>query len=277
MIRDPVLNLAVAERGSSWFTLWNVYLAYGCADALALGKRDRQQGKPSGSAVHTQWWTWSYAPVESVLVRRAAVHSPEELRQLALGDPRMWLVVSARYFQTLGFYTEHLDLPNDLLLDTIKEAVRWHWDGPLPPEEVASDMQLADMILLLGDRSRVWWRDLEGVFAGEDAYVTTLTEWATISRGAFAPEQIIERWHSDDGPADIDFMLGSQRYRVAHPNLRDDFLNIAILSDINRLIGDSGYHFAVCDNLGMPNWVVALTREEEDRLRHDRGWSFLAL
>ena len=189
----------------------------------------------------------------------------------------MWLVVSARYFQTLGFYTEHLDLPNDLLLDTIKEAVRWHWDGPLPPEEVASDMQLADMILLLGDRSRVWWRDLEGVFAGEDAYVTTLTEWATISRGAFAPEQIIERWHSANGPADIEFLLGSQRYRVAHPNMRDDFLNIAILSDINRLIGDSGYHFAVCDNLGMPNWVVALTREEEDRLRHDRGWSFLAL
>jgi hypothetical protein len=57
----------------------------------------------------------------------------------------------------------------------------------------------------------------------------------------------------------------------------DDFLNIAIISDINRLIGDSGYHFAVCDNLGMPNWVVALTHEEEDSLRHDRGWSFLAL
>ena len=45
------------------------------------------------------------------------------------------------------------------------------------------------------------------MFAGEDAYVTTLTEWATISRRAFAPEQIIERWHSDDGPADIEFML----------------------------------------------------------------------
>jgi hypothetical protein len=199
------------------------------------------------------------------------------LRQLALGDQRMWLVVSARYFQTLGFYTELIDLPNDALLDAIREAVRWHWDGPLPPEEVADDMQLADMILLLGDRSRVWWRDLEGVFAGEDAYVTTLTEWATISRGAFAPEQIIEHWHSDDGPADIEFMLGSQRYRVTHPKVRDDFLNIAIISDINRLIGDSGYHFAVCDNLGMPNWVIALTHEEEDCLRHDRGWSFLAL
>jgi len=64
---------------------------------------------------------------------------------------------------------------------------------------------------------------------------------------------------------------------VTHPNLRDDFINIAIVSDINRLIGDSGYQFAVCDNLGMPNWVVALTREEGDRIRHDRGWSFVTL
>ena len=66
-------------------------------------------------------------------------------------------------------------------------------------------------------------------------------------------------------------MLSGRRHRVAHPNLRDDFLNIAIISDINRLIGESGYRFAVCDNLGMPNWVVALTREEENRLRHERG------
>ena len=208
---------------------------------------------------------------------RREIYSLDDLRQLALGDPHAWLIASARYFQTLSFYVEYLDLPDDAVLDEIREAVRWHWDGPLPPDEAARDLQLADMVLLLGDRRRVWWRDLEGVFASEDAYVTTLTEWAAISRGAFAPEEIVERWHSEDGAADIEFMLGGQRYRVAHPNLRDDFLNIAIISEINRLISDSGYHFAVCDNLGMPNWVVALTGEEEARLRRERGWSFLAL
>ncbi len=72
-------------------------------------------------------------------------------------------------------------------------------------------------------------------------------------------------------------MLGGRRHRVAHPNLRDDFLNVAIITDIDRLIGHTGYRFAVCDDLGMPNWVVALTREEEKRLRRERGWSFLAL
>jgi hypothetical protein len=64
---------------------------------------------------------------------------------------------------------------------------------------------------------------------------------------------------------------------VTHPNQRDDFLNIAIISEINRFISDSGYHFAVCDNLGMPNWVVALTCEEEGSLRRERAWSFLTL
>ena len=64
---------------------------------------------------------------------------------MALGDPQAWLITSARYFQTLDFYTEYLDLPNEELPDAIREAVRWHWDGPLSPEEVARDIQLADM------------------------------------------------------------------------------------------------------------------------------------
>jgi hypothetical protein len=158
--------------------------------------------------------------------------------------------LGARYFEGLGFYMEYLDLPDEALLDAIREAVRWQWDEPLPPEEVSHDLQLADMVLLLGDQSRLWWRDLEGVFAGEEFYVTSLTEWSAISRGAFVPEQIIERWHSDDGPADIEFMVGSQRCMVTHPNQRDEFLNIAIISQINRFISESGYHFGVCDNLG---------------------------
>lgn len=59
---------------------------------------------------------------------------------------------------------EYLDLPDDALLDAIREAVRWHWDEPLPPEEVSHNLQLADMVLLLGDQNRVWWRVLEGEF-----------------------------------------------------------------------------------------------------------------
>jgi hypothetical protein len=70
--------------------------------------------------------------------------------------------------------------------------------------------------------------------------------------------------------------LCGRRHRVAHPSLRDGFLDVVVISDIDRLIGDGGYQFAVCDNLGMPNRAVALT-SEESRLRNERSWSFLAL
>ena len=50
-------------------------------------------------------------------------------------------------------------------------------------------------------------------------------------------------------------------------------------SDRNAFLGLSATvgEEPVCDNLGIPNWVVTLTREEENRLRRERGWSFLAL
>jgi hypothetical protein len=114
------------------------------------------------------------------------------------------------------------------------------------------------------------------VSAGEDAYVTTLREWAAISRGAFTPEDIVEHWHSEDGPAEIRFTFRGQRHRVHHPNLRDDYLSMEVLRDINRLVAESGYQFAVCDNLGLPNWIVSLTQEEMNRLRSERRWSFLS-
>jgi hypothetical protein len=35
----------------------------------------------------------------------------DDLRRLALREPHAWLLVSARYFQTLDFYAEYLDCP----------------------------------------------------------------------------------------------------------------------------------------------------------------------
>ncbi len=200
----------------------------------------------------------------------------DDLRHLAIDDPRSWLLGSVRFFQTLDFYAEYCGQTEDVLVDGVTNAVDRVWGAEFPPEEAGDDPQLADMVLLLGDESRVWWRDLERVIAGGDAYVSTLHEWAAISCGAFAPEDIVEQWHSQDGPAEILFTFRGQRHRVHHPNLRDDYLSMQILRDINRLIAESGYQFAVCDNLGLPNWVVVLKREEMTLLRSERGWSFLS-
>ena len=74
------------------------------------------------------------------------------LREKCCG-PRTWLIASTRYVQTLNFYTEHFPLPDEALLEVRRDAGRLHWDELLPPEEVASDLRLADM--LLGDQRRV--------------------------------------------------------------------------------------------------------------------------
>jgi len=97
---------------------------------------------------------------------------------------------------------------------------------------------------------------------------------ATTRRGAFAPAGIVERWHSEDGPADIGFTLGDDRRRLAHPRLRDAFLNMNIVREINRLLPATGPRFRVCDRGGMPNFVVALTEGEKVRLERERGWTF---
>ncbi|MDQ3856631.1 MAG: hypothetical protein M3281_09605, partial [Chloroflexota bacterium] len=169
------------------------------------------------------------------------------------------------------------DLSDDALVEQVAEAVDSVFGAPVPPSEVRRDLQYGDLTLLAGDRCRVWWRDLEGVFPGEELYLTTVTEWAAISRGAFAPQAMVERWQGPDGPAELEFMLDGRQHRVHHPNVHDDHLNIGIVRDINRLIAGTGYRFAVCDNLGMPNWITVLTSEERDQLRRDRGWSFLDL
>jgi hypothetical protein len=75
------------------------------------------EGAPRGRA----WW---HAVAEGALEKRG-IHPPDDLRPLALGVPHPWLLTSARYFQTLGFYTEYLDLSDAALPGAEREAVRW--------------------------------------------------------------------------------------------------------------------------------------------------------
>jgi hypothetical protein len=57
-----------------------------------------------------------------------------------------------------------------------------------------------EQLLVWQDRERVWSRDLEGVYPGEEACAVTLAELAAISRGGFAPSAVSETWASPEGP-----------------------------------------------------------------------------
>jgi hypothetical protein len=182
-----------------------------------------------------------------------------------------WLVETVRYFRGLDFFAAERLLSDEQLVRKVEAAHRANWDEPLDP---AAGAQLADMYVVATDPTRIWWRDIECVYQGANAYVEILGEWAAISRGAFFPTHVSETWRSPRGPVEVEFSVGAVRHRFIHQDGHDDFVDMRIVRAINQAIGATGYQFAVCDEGGMPNFVVALTRDEQARLERERGWRF---
>ena len=145
--------------------------------------------------------------------------------------------------------------------------------GEAPPLATRLD----ELTLLAYDKRRVWFADLErDVIDGNDAYVEAFGEWARISRGAFRPRAVSERWAGEEGPVTIAFELGGERHEV-HAAGQGDFLDLCVLtSGINPLIAGSGRQFAVYRpdaGLGQEAFVVALTAQERAALER-RDWTF---
>lgn len=185
-----------------------------------------------------------------------------------------WYASTVRYYRDMGFFSQQKDFPVDDLVRFVKSAVARDWDEPFPPKAV-EDAQAADMFALMIDKDRVWYGDLERIYRGADAYVETLKEWSTISRGTFVPETMAETWKGDTGPVTIEFTFRGQRQRFTHSG--GDFIDMSLLTLINRLIMRSGYAFEACDNLGMPGFLLVLTPSEKARLISERKWRFVKL
>ncbi len=185
-------------------------------------------------------------------------------------DLMRWYIDAARYFRPMGFFSKYSQFPDEAVALRLKEDVCRLWDEPYPPGS-ERHAQVADMYLLSTDAERVWCADLECVCPGENAYPQFLDEIAVISRGAFRPRDITEKWKGERGPAEVSFTAGGKRYTFIHKG--GDMLDPSIIRTVNGAIADSGTGFVVCDNFGMPNFVLALSREERALLAA-RGWKF---
>ncbi|WP_128567244.1 hypothetical protein [Methanocella paludicola] len=185
-------------------------------------------------------------------------------------DLKSWYVDAARYFRAMGFFSKYSGLSDEDMAARLMDDVCREWDEPCP-SGAEKDPQLADVYLLTTDRERVWHGDLEFVYPGENAYVQFLNELAAISRGAFRPLDVSEKWKGERGPVDVEFTAGGRRFKFVHGG--GDMLDPAIVRTVNEAIKESGVRFEVCDNLGMPNFIVALTSDERARLAA-RGWKF---
>lgn len=183
-----------------------------------------------------------------------------------------WYTSSAKFFRAMGFFTQYENLSDEDLSNQVKSIMVRDWDSPFPPR-AGEDAQAADMFLLMADRARVWYGDLERIYRGANAYAGILQEWSAISHGAFMPEAIVETWEGDAGPVALEFTLGGKRHRFLHKG--GDMIDMAILALINRLIAPSGCAFEACDNLGMPSFILVLTWPEKVRLIAERKWRFV--
>lgn len=142
---------------------------------------------------------------------------------------------------------------------------------PFHPDNPFVYSEYADLYLLGLDESNVWMADLEAD-VGNGVYVETLKRWSAISHGVFSPTDIVEKWESDEGPVTIEFDLNGGKHAITAENY-NDFIDIAIIGQLNRLISDSGYEFVsvVIDQEAV---VVCITKEQKKQIETDRGLRF---
>jgi hypothetical protein len=109
-----------------------------------------------------------------------------------------------RFYQSLGFFAG---------ADPGEVIQRYRDDYGEPP----NPGKPWDDVFLLGlAKDEVWADDPEADVCAENlVYAEVLPHWASISRGAFAPEGITERWESESGPITLSFELGGQPASVS--------------------------------------------------------------
>lgn len=184
---------------------------------------------------------------------------------------REWLLDALRYYRAMGFFRTFAELDDNALADRVAELRRRQTAVDFDPTDPKSDLELLAL-----DGNRVWWNETEvPVDPGRRFYERTLPEWGRISRGAFEPRQIREEWQTPSGPARVRFVLDGTEHELA-PDVEGGVgLDLEIFAQINRLIDASGIRFEIFEPFDRTAFVVALFDVEKQRLKRERGWSFL--
>lgn len=190
-------------------------------------------------------------------------------------DFNQWLLDSIHYYRELDFFSEYkdysdLEIIHEITCHPSRGNAHWLFDRSF-------DLSLheANLCLLSWDLKRVWWDDMEcSICFQNNVYPYLLSQWSGISRGCFLPQDIREIWQTEVGPIQIEFSLDGQQYclEVAYKN---DWLDLNILSEINRLISSTGYRFEFCPTESQNLFSVVLKPDEKEKLQ-DQGVRFLA-
>lgn len=131
----------------------------------------------------------------------------------------------------------------------------------------------ADLLILKYGEAKIWWKDTEAdVLNGNAVYVNTLKELAALTNGIFSPKNIVETWNSDTGPIKINFKQNGEHYEIT-PEYLEDYIDIDILKQINKLFPCSEYAFEMIAPFDQTAFVLWLDKKTKDGLIK-RGWKF---
>lgn len=170
------------------------------------------------------------------------------------------------FYRSIGFFQD--DDP-DSVFERIKNGFREDWGRDPDPSNPWDDIALLNK-----DETRVWHGDPEcDMTMGNNTYVSVLSEWSRISGGIFKPRQIKEAWAAEEGPITVSFQHETLEC-VLHPKYLDDYFDLDILLDINKLIANTGKQFACVSNV---NWATVFLVKQDDlrRMRILRRIPFL--
>lgn len=187
---------------------------------------------------------------------------------------RIWIRGSLSFYRSLGFFADKHLLSDEELAEKLEEEISAEWGSDIicTPKDILGDLNLLQL-----DTKRVWWADLEADVCRENSiYEETLCQWATISRQCFSPTAITETWQGEEGPVIVRFTMNGLQYEV-HPRYCSDFIDLAIVEDLNSIIAESGYRFEVYDHDDQMAFVVVLNADEKAQLQQQRHWKFAEL
>ncbi len=186
--------------------------------------------------------------------------------KVSAGRRKQELLEAVHFYRSLGFFSQYGALPDVEVAARLSAELR-KLGGSFDP--AGSD---AEPELLSLDETRVWNSDLEcDVCEQNHVYSDIVKSIGTISRGAFAPQNISETWEADNGPIRVEFSLNGLVHTL-RPKYRNDWLDTDFLFELANHFKGTGFELII--RPGDPVYATVLTEDEKRRIRRERGSVF---
>jgi hypothetical protein len=142
-----------------------------------------------------------------------------------------------------SFFSQYLRQSYGDLARELTERLPAFWDGEGAVDVAWFSPKFFDLAVLAMDTKRMWLSILDNdVCNGNQQYKNALLDWRDLAPKHFVPEDIEERWETEEGPVTVSFALKG-RHVVTCPKYQRDWFDIDILNDINDFIADSPVQF----------------------------------